>query len=195
MEASALDENQDSWRLFQIASLLRHAERLHLPILATLRPLGPGLSDHASVRLSPAELEEIEATAAAIADLADQLDGLAERLSVRPLEITRAKAKGPAAAELAWGIFDRSKALLAAQLLDRLEGWSALASSLRSTDAHNAWGNVTVAQMLGCFRGVDPRFLATALSEADVPAEAIFAECDRDAVARLARVLVSASSR
>ena len=95
-----------------------------------------------------------------------------------------------AAVDLASGILDPRRVLVAARLLDVERGWPALADSLAAGDVVSAWGGLTVDALLGRFRGADPSDVALVTAEADlVEPDVPFSACPPARLAALAGAL------
>jgi hypothetical protein len=167
------------WRLVQIADLLRRSHALHLDALERIERLG----DAAGL---PADLERLSD---AIADLVGQLQVLARGLPDERVEVGLDDVQAGAAIDLAAGIYDEARALLAARVLDAGDGWPALAEALRSTDAHWDWETVTVERLLGSFRDVGAGEVAAALAAAGIDAPLPFASCTTGQALGLASAL------
>jgi hypothetical protein len=91
-----------------------------------------------------------------------------------------------AAADLADGIVDPRRVLLAARLLDVRHGWPALAASLVAGDVVSAWGALTVGELIGRFRDADARVVARVVEEAGLRPGSRFAACPAEQLVAVA---------
>ena len=180
-----------AWRLVQIGELLRRSHRAHEQALAQVDRIevGAELSATGTVTLTDAVAGELEALGEAIAELASELQVLTAGLPEEAVEVAAEDVRREAADDLATGIFDEARALLAARVLPVHDGWPALAAGLRGSDAHWGWEQLTVAQLVGGFRGVHARDVARVLGEAGMPARRPFAACEHGQLMRLAAAL------
>lgn len=188
---SVTPERCDAWRLVQIGELLRRSHRAHEQALAQVDRIevGAELSATGTVTLTDAVAGELEALGEAIAELAAELQVLTAGLPDEAVEVAAEDVRREAASDLATGIFDEPRALLAARVLPFEDGWPALANGLRGSDAHWAWERMTVTQLLGGFRGASAGTVARVLGEAGVPARRPFAACAHEQLMRLAAAL------
>ena len=140
----------------------------------------------ATIALGEAELRRVVQTLGEGAEIAEQLELLAARLPEGPIAAGWEAVRDAAAADLAAGIVDPRRALLAARVLDVAHGWPALAASLAEGDAVSAWDRLTVDELLGRFRDADPRVVARVVEEAGLDAGTPFAACPSERLAALA---------
>lgn len=184
------DVSTASWRIVLIAELLRRAEDLSRDALRTLGAQPGGeLAEGATVALSAEAIERLNATLATVADIAEQLRLLAERLPEDALTVSYSAAREGAAATLADGPFDYERALIAARVLDVDAGWPALAACLRAIDVRETWPGRSPRELLRAFRGADSQLAAHALQRAGLTPETTFEACSATQIARLADVL------
>ena len=189
--ATRLTPRPHAWRLVQVGELLRRSHRVHEQALARLDRLevGAALSADGTVVLSGELAGELEALGDTIAELAAQLQLLTSDLPDEPVEVGAAEAALAASDDLAAGILDEARLLLAARLLPAREGWPLLAGALRGADAHWEWGETSVARLLGGFRGVSAEGVEQVLVEAGISPHARLASCAPEQVVRLAGAL------
>jgi len=188
---SVTPDRRHGWRLVQIGELLRRSHRAHELALAQVDRLevGAELSATGTVTLTDDVAAELELLGEAIAELAAELQVLTAGLPDEPVDVAAEDVRREAAGDLATGIFDEARALLAARVLPVHDGWPALATGLRGSDAHWGWEQLTVAQLVGGFRGAPAGRIARVLGEAGVPARRPFAACEHEQVMRLAAAL------
>ena len=180
-----------AWQLLQIGELLRRGHRAHERALVRVERIevGAELSDTGAVVMSDEVSGELEALADAIADLAAQLQVLAAGLPDEPVEVAAHDARRDAAQDLSAGIFDETRARLAARVLPLEDGWPALAIALRGSEAHWEWEETTVAQLVGGFRGARASNVAQVLGDARVRPQLRFSACTPEQLTRLADAL------
>lgn len=177
------------WRLVQIANLLRRSHALHRSALSILAGVSAGIPSGDTVELDACDMAEIERLGAEIADLTSQLQLLSDTLTAGPTTISTTALRTDAQRALAAGSFDPHITLLAARALTAEDGWPALASALRCTDAHTSWHAVTAARLVTAFRNTDERVVARTMADAALDADLELSACNREEVARLARAL------
>jgi hypothetical protein len=179
-----------AWTLVQAGALMRTAEEL---LVECLRTVGPdahaGFGEDARLSLRQEEVEALHALLAELADVGDRLRVLGDCLPATGLELRYEDLREAATEDLASGVADPGRALLAARVLHLADGWPALADALRSGDAHADWHEVTVAQLLRRFRGVDATLVRSVLDDAGIGAEAPFADCLPEQLDALAAAL------
>jgi hypothetical protein len=188
---SVTPDRRHAWQLVQIGELLRRGHRAHVRALARVEPIevGAELSDTGAVVMSDEVAAELEMLAHSISDLAAQLQVLAGGLPDEPVEVAAEDARRDAARELSAGIFDETRARLAARTLPLQDGWPALASALRASEAHWEWEETTVAQLVGGFRGARASNVAQVLGDACLRPHLRFAACSPEQLSRLADAL------
>jgi hypothetical protein len=178
------------WTLVQAGALLRDADDL---LLACLRITGPevhaGFPEDAAITLDVEAVEALHELFGELADLGDRLRVLGDCLPAAPLELRYEDLRDAAAEDLASGIADPGRALLAARALDLANGWPALAEALRTGDAHADWHEIAVAQLLRRFRGAHAHLVRGALADAGIHADTTFAECPPERLDALAAAL------
>lgn len=184
---SVVPDRRYAWRLVQVAELLRRSHRLHEEALAELDRIEVAgqLAADGSITLSAPTTGELECYAEAIADLASQLRLLTNDLPTETVEIAARDVAREAAADLAEGIFDEQRALLAARVLSVEEGWPPLVEALLGSDAHWGWETTGVAELLGTFRHADPVDVARVVEEAGVDPHVPLALCTAEQIDRL----------
>lgn len=175
------------WALVQLSELVRRAEELLLDGITLVGPHAhAAMGRDATIELGAAELERVVAALTEGGEIAEQLELLAARLPGDAVTASYAAVRDAAAADLANGIVDPRRLLLAARILDAAHGWPALAASLTAGDAVSAWGALTVEGLLGRFRDVDVALVALVAAEAGVEAGARLAACSPEQLAALA---------
>jgi hypothetical protein len=146
--------------------------------------------ERATIALDRHEIERLAERAEISRDLTDELCDLVEQLSKAPhLHVTFDDARDGAVVDFQNGILDARRVMVAARLLDRPRGFTALAGALRSSDVIGAWGSTTLDMILSAFRDVDTDLRKQVSREAHVAPDAMLAECSPDELAGLARVL------
>lgn len=192
-----LDEaGQAGWTLVQLSELVRRVEELLLDGITLAGPhVHAGMPPDASLELTATDVRRVVSALAEGIEIAEHLDLLAARLPDGPLDVDYAAVRDAAAADLARGIVDPRRALLAARLLDVEHGWPALATALASGDATDTWLSLTVEELLLRFRGADRDQVAELLAEAGLGADARFAQTPPEQLAALADCLQRRAGR
>ncbi len=181
------DAGRDGWALVQISELVRRAEELLLDGIALVGPHAHvGMAADATIELDAGEVRRVAEALTEGVEIAEQLELLAARLPGDAVVAGYEAVRAAAAEDLANGIVDPRRLLLAARLLDVPHGWSALAASLAAGDVVSAWGALTVEMLLGRFRGADPAVVALVAAEAGAEPGARLAECSPEQLAALA---------
>jgi hypothetical protein len=179
-----------AWSLVQVADLLARAREPFDEAVSVLgADLVAALVGGEAVALEAERVAQFKDAALELVDLVDQLAGLVERLAVERLDVDPDAARLGALADLAAGILDPCRVLLAARLLGVREGCAALADALRGTGAHVAWGEMSLQELLGCLRGVDPSLAVGVAARAGVPGGLVLAQADQDEIERVATAL------
>jgi hypothetical protein len=180
----------NAWRLVQVAELLRRSHRLHEQALIELDRIEVAAElSTAPVTLDATVTGELASLGEAIADLAGQVRVLTNDLPEDTIEIAAGDVAHEAADDLAAGIFDEQRAVLAARVLHAADGWPALADALRSTDGHWSWDTTSVAALLGSFRYACEGDVARVVAAAAVDPDTPFALCTREQIVQLASAL------
>src|SRR5205085_8678047 len=136
--------------------------------------------------LGAGELRRVAASLLEGVEISEQLELLAARLPGDQIDAPYDAVREAIAEDLATGILEPRRVLLAARLLDVPHGWEALAASLAAGDVVSAWGALTVEELLGRFRDADPRVVAQVAQEAGLESGARFATCPAEQLAALA---------
>jgi hypothetical protein len=179
-----------AWTLVQIADLLRRAEDSLLEALAILGPnVHVGIAEQAACILEADGSLRLKDAMSEVCELGQQLGLLVSAVPSGGVEIRHDQVAAGAFADLADGIIDPGRALLAAQVLDVPSGWGALAVGLASSDVATVWEGTTLEMLIGRFRGADPRLARAVIAEADLAPEMTFAHCSPADLARLAAAL------
>jgi hypothetical protein len=188
---SVTPERRHAWRLVQIADLLRRSHALHVEALDRIERLeiDAELASDVPPTLGDDVTAELERLGEGIVDLVGQLQVLTRGLPDEDVKVGLEDVRTDAAVDLAAGIYDEARALLAARVLSADTGWPALAEALRSTDAHWGWETVTVERLLGSFREVGPDEVTATLAAAGIDAPLEFAACTTGQALGLASVL------
>ena len=181
--------SSEAWTLLQAAELVRTGDALLLSGLALLHEVGPDLDEYDEVVLTAGELAEVVRIGDELAELAARLQTLTEQLPDGDVHVTHADLAEGAADELRHGIIDPLRVALAARVLPAGSGWHTLAQALRSADTHAAWGQLTLDELLGRFRGATSTLVQRVLSVAELSAETELSACDEWDVERLAEAL------
>lgn len=178
-----------AWEVLQVAELIRSADVLLLQGLSTLQAVTPNIQDGYEVPLDADDVEQLHAVAEHLAEVVDQMRVLVERLPTEGIEVAHDAIAERADADLAGGIIDPARALLAARVLPAVAGWRSLAHALRTADTHLAWETTTVEEVLAAFRGRSDAAVAHIMACAQIEPGARFASCDEPTTARLAAAL------
>jgi hypothetical protein len=187
MSDVAADSGRAGWTLVQISELVRRAEELLLDGITLVGPHAhAGMPSEATIELGADELGRIAAALIEGLEISEQLELLTTRLPDGGIEAPYDAVRDAVAADLASGIVEPRRVLLAARLLDIPHGWEALAASLAAGDVVSAWGALTVDELLGRFRDADPRAVAQVVEEAGLEPGARFAACPEEQLAALA---------
>lgn len=191
MSETAADAGKVGWTLVQLAELVRRAEELLLDGITLVGPhVHADMAPDARVALGAPQLRRVAAALHEGVELAEQMELLTERLPDEAVEAGYAAVCDAAAAELANGIVDPRRVLVAARLLDVERGWPALADSLAAGDVVTAWGGLTVEALLGRFRGADPRAVERIAAEVGlVELDAPFSACPPARLTALAEAM------
>jgi len=187
MSETADDAGRAGWTLIQISELVRRAEELLLDGVTLVGPHAhAGMPPDATIGLGAGELRRVAASLLEGVEISEQLELLAARLPDDRIDAPYDAVRDAVADDLATGIVEPRRVLLAARLLDVPTGWEALAASLAAGDVVSAWGALTVEELLGRFRGADPRAVAQVVEEAGLGAGMRFAACPAEQLAALA---------
>lgn len=187
MSDVAADSGQAGWTLVQLSELIRRAEELLLDGITLVGPhVHAGIGDGTAIELGAAELRRVGSVVAEGVEIAEQLELLAARLPDGPVAADYGAVRDAAADDLARGIVDPRRVLLAARVLDAASGWPALAASLHAGDVVSAWGTLTIEQLLGRFRAADPRLVEQVATEAGLEPGTRFSACPPEQLAELA---------
>jgi hypothetical protein len=178
------------WTLVQVSELVRRAEELLLDGITLVGPHAhAGMPPDATIALDEAAVRRVGRALAEGLEIAEQLELLAVRLPGGTIAADWAAVRDAAAADLANGIVDPRRVLLAARVLDVSHGWRALAASLAEGDAVSAWDRLTVDELLGRFRDADPRVVAQVVAAAGLDPGTRFATCRSEQLMALAAEL------
>ena len=181
------DAGRAGWTLVQISEQVRRAEELLLDGITIVGPCAhAGMPTEATIELGAEELRRTVASLIEGVEIAEQLELLTARLPAGRVEASYEAVRDAAAADLASGIVEARRALLAARLLDVPHGWAALAASLAAGDVVSAWGALTVETLLTRFRDADPRTVAQVVEEAGLEPGTRFSACPPEQLAALA---------
>ncbi len=181
------DVGRAGWTLVQISELVRRTEELLLDGIALVGPHAhAAMAPAATIELHADELRRVASSLLEGVEIAEQLELLAARLPDRAVAASYDAVSDAAAADLASGIVEPRRVLLAARLLDVPQGWAALAASLTAGDVVSAWGALTVEELLGRFRNADSRLVAQVVEEAGMAPGTRFAACASEQLAALA---------
>jgi hypothetical protein len=187
MSEAADDAGATGWTLVQISELVRRAEELLLDGITLVGPHAhAGMGAETTIELSLAELRRVASALTEGVELAEQLELLSTRLPDGGVEASYAAVRDAAAADLANGIVDPRRVLLAARILDVARGWPALAASLAVGDVVSAWGGLTIEGLLIRFREADRGAVELVATEAGVELGERFASCPPEQLAALA---------
>jgi hypothetical protein len=187
MSAVADDAGRAGWTLVQISELVRRAEELLLDGIALVGPHAhAAMAPSATIELDADALRRMAGSLLEGVEIGEQLELLATRLPDGGIEASYAAVSGAVAADLASGIVEPRRVLLAARLLDVSHGWEALAASLTAGDVVSAWGPLTVEELLGRFRNADPHLVGQVVEEAGLAPGTRFAACPSEQLAALA---------
>jgi hypothetical protein len=187
MSGRAADDGEVGWTLVQLSALVRRAEELLLDGFTLVGPhANADMRADAEIAVDGAAMRRVAGSLAEGVEIAEQLELLAERLPATTVAADYRAVSDAAAADLACGIVDPRRALLAARLLDVSRGWPALADALAAGDVVSTWEELTVEAMLRRFRAADPRVVERVAAEAGVALDTPFSACPPDRLAALA---------
>jgi hypothetical protein len=196
MHDDADEAGQAGWTLVQLSEMVRRVEELLLDGITLAGPhLHAGMPPDATLELTATDVRRVVSALAEGVEIAEHLELLATHLPDGPIEVDYAAVRDAAAADLARGIVDPRRALLAARLLDVEHGWPALATALASGDAADTWQSLTVEELLLRFRGADREAVSALVAEAGLAPAARFAETPAQELAALAQCLLRRASR
>lgn len=176
-------------RMIELVEKLRRIDMSILHALGVAREFDPDVASTVAIVLSKDEVADLIATCDAVAEGADQLQRIADRLPQGEIELRQRTLQAEAEAALSAGLADIERVELLARCLSVRSGFLALAAMLRCTDCHQSWVNATLEDVLGRFRETDPRFVRRITALAYLSPELRWSECDREQVGRLAAVL------
>jgi hypothetical protein len=181
------DGGHAGWTLVQLAELVQRVEELLLDGITIAGPhahagIGPG----ATLELDAMDVQRIAAVLGEGVEIAEQLALLAATLPDGPIEADYDDVRDAAAAELAAGIGDVRRLVVAARVLDVAHGWPALAAALSGSDAAAAWEELTVEGLLCRFRGADRGVVRQVADEAGLTPSTCFAACPPERLVALA---------
>lgn len=187
MSALADDAGSAGWTLVQISELVQRAEELLFDGVTLVGPHAhAAMPSGATIELGAEQLRRIGRSLIEGVEISEQLELLAARLPDAGIEASYEAVRGAVAADLASGIVEPRRALLAARLLDVPHGWEALAASLAAGDVVSAWGALTVEELLERFRDADPRAVEQVVEAAGLEPGTRFAACSAERLAELA---------
>lgn len=179
-----------AWLLVQISELVHRAEQMSMGMMRLLPPeTRAEMPEEASATMAGAEVEELAIVAAEAAEIAEQVRQLTQGLPDEDVEIAYEDVREAAAADLAQGMLDPERAVVAARLLDVRTGWPALAEGLRTLDIRESWTGWAPRGMLAAFRDAGSELVGRALELAGIPPETVYADCTPEQLVRLAHVL------
>lgn len=180
----------------QASELVRRVEDLLLDGLSIAGPhMHGGMPAEAAFALDARQVQRVVAVLLEGAEIAEQLELLASRLPDGPIDASYEAVRAAAAADLAAGIVDPRRLLLAARLLDVPHGWAALAESLGGSDVCSTWDGLVVETLLCSFRGADRARVHEVAREAGLEPGAQIATCPSDRLLALAAELRRASGQ
>jgi hypothetical protein len=182
---------QVGWELVQIGEIVRVVEDLVLSALTTLGPsVHAGIAEGEDIVLGDTAVVEVLDALDEIADLADRLRILAGDFPRRALCLSYPDARDGAVAELSTrGIHDPRRLLVAARLLDTTTGWPSLADALTRNDMHESLGDLTLAELLGAFRGARSHLIRRSAEHAGLSPDQPVSSCSPEKLAQVAFVL------
>lgn len=181
------DAGDVGWTLVQLSELVRRVEELLLDGLTLAGPhLHTGMPPDAALVLTATDMRRIRAALGESVEIAEQVELLSGQLPDGPLDVDYEAVRSAAAEDLANGIVDPRRALLAARLLGLEHGWPALAAALVTGDAAASWEELTVAELLTRFRGADREVVRELIAAAGIAQDARFATCAPEQLVALA---------
>lgn len=176
-------------RVIELVETLRRVDMSILHALGVAREFDTDMASTVAITLSEAEVADLVATCDAVAEGADQLQQIADRLPQGEIELRQRTLQAEAEAALSAGVADIERVELLARCLSVRSGFLALAAMLRCTDCHQSWENATLGEVLGRFRETDQHFVRRITALAYLSPELHWSDCDREQVGRLAAVL------
>ncbi|HXE43823.1 MAG TPA: hypothetical protein VN635_01365 [Conexibacter sp.] len=176
------------WSILRLAELLRTLERHQDRALRILHRFDPDMRTAFTSTLNGAQVARLHRDGMEITQLAEQIETLLAALPEEdPIAINYEDVRVSAEHLLRRGAtLDAGAVLLAARLLDRASGLSALAEGLRSSGAYTAWDATTVGSLLSAFRGVTPQLVRRIATAARMAPGTEIASCQPDRIAQLA---------
>lgn len=180
----------DIWTVVRVGEALARAEQQHLAMLRLLdRNARVTMPERARWTLGTSALAQMRELLHEQATTMELLHSLAADFPAEEVHATYPQLRDGAAGDLASGILDPDRALLAARALDTGTGWAALADALCAIDVRTLWPRLTLGELLGAFRGADRHAVRRILTEAGLTPDDAFANCPPAKLARLASVL------
>jgi len=197
--SSEAEDARAAWRLVQLARLAGAVEELAQDVRARLDGFVPGEIHAQGVGALDADrLHAVLDDVCALRDAAEQLGMIGGSFAPRDHELNAdADAIADAAAgTLMEGGSDLWMVELAVGLLDRTQGFPALADAIEidPLGAVTGWGETTVGELLGAFRGDDAGRSAYVCAAAGVSSEARWSNLGADTLARVCAALRAAAT-
>lgn len=184
------DHAAPAWRLVEIAELVRRGEQLHLSAMSLLpSEVRAEMPEGTDTAIPAADIEQLASIAVESVEIAEQVCQLAQPLPDEDAVILYEDVREAAAADLAQGMLDHERVLVAARVLDVRAGWPALAEALRVVDIRDSWVHATPRRTLSAFRGAGRQLVTRALQLAGLSSEVAYADCTPEQLARLARAI------
>jgi len=150
MSDVADDAGRAGWTLIQISELVRRAEELLLdgiPLVGS--HAHAGMPSDVTIELGADELRRVVAALLEGVEISEQLELLAARLPGDRIDAPYDAVRDAIADDLATGIVEPRRVLLAARLLDVPTGWEALAAS--RTRSTTLWSSASqTARKMSC---------------------------------------------
>lgn len=179
----------DTLRVVELAEQLRTMEVTLLRARGSMRGVDTDVVASSATEVLASEIAVMKDAVDELGEQYERLVALADGVEVADAEIRLAPLQADAEAALADGVLDVDRVRILAECLTVRRGLRALATMLRTTDCHTAWGTTAIGDVLSWFRGSDTAFARRLAGLASVPAVATWADCDAETISRLATVL------
>lgn len=179
----------DTLRIVELAEQLRTMEVTLLRARGSMRGVDTDVVATSATIVPAGEIAVVKDALEELGEQYERLMALADGLRVADVEVRLVPLQVDAEAALADGVLDVDRVRILAECLTVRHGLRALATMLRTTDCHTAWGATSVGDVLSWFRGSDTAFARRLAGLASVPAETTWAGADAETISRLATVL------
>ncbi len=183
-----------SWVALQLADLLHSVEE-RLGSAVSVVSVVDADGDFSDVVLRAHDVVRVKEAATEFVEHASWILALAEQLPDGDLEVSHSDLVEAAALDLATGIIDPARVLLAMGVMPMGTAWRALALALRTTDFQTAWGDLTLGRVLNAPFDGQPQLAERVLAITDLRDDDAFSSCDETSLERLATALEAHAPR